>query len=210
MGGYGSGRKGWKGKVESYRSLDCQPAQQAGCLQPGYRGGWGGRPTASRRQHRSGRYGEPAAPAIQGASGWWGLDAVELVVPLARSPCRFGGGALISSARGEERRGVQPSREQALPRPPTFSVPPLLRPSVRAKLLRLPAFCAVNKHKIALGGTPGPICFRRSRKGWHQRTYERHLAEIAAAEDQGDLALIGPTKFAKSGPAERRLGRSSP
>ena len=37
MGGYGSGRTGWKGKVEDCRTLDVNRLSKEGCLQPGNR-----------------------------------------------------------------------------------------------------------------------------------------------------------------------------
>jgi hypothetical protein len=43
MGGFGSTRWGWvstKDTVESSRSLDINRLNRAGCLHPGYRGGW--------------------------------------------------------------------------------------------------------------------------------------------------------------------------
>lgn len=40
MGGYGSGRPGWHGKVEQCRSLDINKLRRAGALAPGYGSGW--------------------------------------------------------------------------------------------------------------------------------------------------------------------------
>src|SRR3712207_6400195 len=40
MGGFGSGRPGWKQKAEQFRSLDVNKHRRADCLTPGYRGGW--------------------------------------------------------------------------------------------------------------------------------------------------------------------------
>jgi hypothetical protein len=40
MGGFGSGRPGWKPKAEQFRSLDVNKLHRAGCLTPGHRGGW--------------------------------------------------------------------------------------------------------------------------------------------------------------------------
>ena len=92
MGGYGSGRTGWKGKVENCRSIDVNRLSKEGCLRPGYRVGWawtvdgeqvasiGLRATADELilNYRVCRNGED-----------W--TDVEEAVPLARSPCRFGG-----------------------------------------------------------------------------------------------------------------------
>ena len=40
MGGYGSGRPGWKGKVEHCRSIDANRLNKAGHFRPGHGGGW--------------------------------------------------------------------------------------------------------------------------------------------------------------------------
>jgi hypothetical protein len=43
MGGFGSTRWNWvstKGTVEANPSLDIDRLNRAGCLRPGYRGGW--------------------------------------------------------------------------------------------------------------------------------------------------------------------------
>jgi hypothetical protein len=40
MGGYGSGRPGWKRKTSNLLSIDANRMNKAGQLQPGHRGGW--------------------------------------------------------------------------------------------------------------------------------------------------------------------------
>ncbi len=40
MGGFGSGRSGWRGKVEHCRSLDIYQLHRAGCLRPGWMPIW--------------------------------------------------------------------------------------------------------------------------------------------------------------------------
>ena len=82
----------WKGKVESCRSLDVNRLSKAGCLRPGYRGGWAW--TADGEQVASIGLRATADQLIlnyrvcRNGEDW---TDVEEAVPLARSPCRFGG-----------------------------------------------------------------------------------------------------------------------
>jgi hypothetical protein len=93
VGGFGSGRQDGRPTVESCRSLNVNRLHAAGCLSPGWSGGW-----------RWARDGEPLAwislRAEEGrvvlsyrcrfAGGEW--QDVEEAVRIARVPCRFGGG----------------------------------------------------------------------------------------------------------------------
>jgi len=40
MGGYGSGRPGWRSKAEHFRSITVNRLHKAGCLDAGHAGGW--------------------------------------------------------------------------------------------------------------------------------------------------------------------------
>ena len=117
---------------------------------------------------------------------------VEEAVRLARSPCRFGGWRAYFVCPGVK-NGRQCSRRVSklygggryfLCRHCYDLAYASQSEAPHDRLLR-----RANKRKIALGGTPGSYSLPPKPKGMHQRTYERHLAEIAAAEDQGDLAF---------------------
>ena len=196
MGGYGSGRTGRKGKAESYRSLDVNRLNKAGCLQPGYRGGWEWRADGEQvasiglRADRG-----PADPELPGVFGTARTGrSVEEAVPLARSPCRFGGWRAYFVCPGVKdgrpcRRRVSKlylGGQYFLCRHCYDLAYASQSEDPHSRLLR-----RADKRKIALGGTPGTLSSLPPKpKGMHQRTYERHLAEIDAAEDQGDLAFL--------------------
>ena len=193
MGGYGSGRKGWKGKVESYRSLDVNRLNKAGCLEPGYLGRWAW--MADGEQVASIDLAATASLLllkyrVRFDGGDW--TDVEEAVRLARTPCRFGGWRAYFVCPGvkngrECRRRVSKlygGGRYFLCRHCYSLAYASQSEAPHDRLLR-----RANKRKIALGGTPGSRSLPPKPKGMHQRTYERHLAEIAAAEDQGDLAF---------------------
>jgi hypothetical protein len=94
MGGFGSGRPSGsgRGKVEHCRSIDVNRLHKAGCLRPGWWGGWqwtrDGEKVASitlraeaDRLHLSYR--------VRIGGGEW--EDVEETVRIVRVPCRFGG-----------------------------------------------------------------------------------------------------------------------
>jgi len=95
MGGFGSTRWGWTGTrdtVESARSLDINRLNQAGCLRPGYWGGWEWK-----------RDGERVADIVlRATAGQLNLSYrirqhgdewrdIEQPTPIIWVPCRFGG-----------------------------------------------------------------------------------------------------------------------
>jgi hypothetical protein len=190
LGGYGSGRKG---KVESYRSLDVGQLKKAGCLQPGFRGGWEwraeGEPVPSIRLRATADQLILNYKVRSDGEDW---TDVEEAVRLARSPCRFGGWRAYFVCPGV--KNGRPCRRRVsklyggryfLCRHCYDLAYASQSEDPYSRLLR-----RANKRKIALGGTPGLYSLPPRPKGMHQRTYERHLAEIAAAEDQGDLAFF--------------------
>jgi hypothetical protein len=193
LGGYGSGRTGWKGKVESCRSLDVNRLKKAGCLQPGYRGGWEWR--ADREQVASVGLRANASQLIllykvRIDGGDWA--DVEEAVPLTRSPCRFGGWRFYfvcpggTNGRPCSRRvtKIYLGGRHFLCRHcydlayASQSEAPYHRLQRRA-----------DKRKAALGGGPGTSVPPKP-KGMHRRTYARYLAEIDAAEEQVDLGFV--------------------
>ena len=92
MGGYGSGRTGWKSKVQHCRSLDVNKMNKAGGLKPGYSGSW----QWSEDGEQVASIGFSAAKTkitlnyryrVYG-SAW---EDVEYSVAILWSPCRYGG-----------------------------------------------------------------------------------------------------------------------
>ena len=195
MGGYGSGRTGWKGKVEDCRTLDVNRLSKEGCLQPGNRASlaWtvdgeqvasiGLRAEADRLilNYRVGRNGED-----------W--TDVEEAVPLARSPCRFGGMRTYFVCPGvEERAAVPPSREQALPAAASIfsaATATIWRTPVRAKPAPTGSSAVPTNASSHWAESLGPLCFRRSRKACTGARTSGTWTEIDAAEEQGLLAFL--------------------
>jgi hypothetical protein len=118
---------------------------------------------------------------------------VEEAVRLARTPCRFGGWRSYFVCPGV--KNGRPCRRRVsklygggryfLCRHCYNLAYASQSEDPYSRLLR-----RADKRKIALGGKPGSYSLPPKPKGMHRRTYERHLAEIAAAEDQGDLAFL--------------------
>jgi hypothetical protein len=93
MGGYGSGRPGsGRARTEWCRSLDANKLHRAGCLVPGYSGGW---QWMDQGEHvawiglRAEADGLTLSYRYRVAGGEW--QDVDEWVPLVRVPCRFGG-----------------------------------------------------------------------------------------------------------------------
>ena len=192
MGGYGSGRTGWKGKVEGCRSLDVNRLNKAGCLQPGYRGGWGW--TAD--GERVGSIGLVATADLLLLKYQARLDGgdwmtVEEFVQLARAPCRFGGWRSYFVCPGVKNGRPCNRRVTKLYLGGRYFLCRHCYDLAYASQSEAPHFRShrrADKRKIALGGSPGSSVPPKP-KGMHRRTYERYLAEIEAAEE-GDLAFV--------------------
>lgn len=92
MGGFGSGRPGWKAKADHSRSLDVNRLHREGCLTPGKWGGW--QWTVDGEQVASIRYRAEENRLVLSyrwryGGGEW--EDTEEPVPIARVPCRYGG-----------------------------------------------------------------------------------------------------------------------
>ena len=193
MGGYGSGRKGWKGKAESYRSLDVNRLKKAACLLPGHRSGWEwraeGEPVPSIRLRATADQLILNYRVCCNGEDW---TEVEETVPLARSPCRFGGMRTYFICPGE--KNGQPCFRRVtklflggqyfLCRH-CYDLAYASQSESRTFRLQRRA----DKRKIALGGGPGTTIPPKP-KGMHWRTYWRHLTEIRSAERNSLLAYM--------------------
>jgi len=192
MGGYGSGRRGWKGKVESCRSLGVTRLNKEGWLQPGTGVSLEWR-TDGEQVASIGLRAE-ADQLILNYRVYNGEDwtEVEETVPLARSPCRFGGMRTYFICPGE--KNGQPCFRRVtklflggqyfLCRH-CYDLAYASQSESRSFRLQRRA----DKRKIALGGGPGTTIPPKP-KGMHWRTYWRHLTEIRSAERNSLLAYM--------------------
>lgn len=195
MGGCGSGRQGWKSRVEDCRSLDVNRLHKAGCLEPGYRGGWqwsrDGEEIAGIRfwceafrlvlSFRFRRYGED-----------W--QDVEQPVGLIRVPCHLGGqrpyfrcpGVVNGRYCGRRVAKLYSGGPYFLCRH-CYDLTYVSR-SERGedRFLR-----RANKRRMALGGEPGPAYpIAEKPKGMHWKTYWKLVDEIEDAEARADREFL--------------------
>ena len=185
MGGFGSGRQSGFGHntTEGARSLDINRLNRAGCLRPGYWGGW-----------QWTRDGERVADIIvraaadrltlsyrireHGGECW----DVEQPTPILWVPCRFGGRRpyFLCPGRGCGRRVTK------LHGGGTYFL------SRHCYRLAYASQCEdhfdralrrANNIRMRLGGEPGTASlFPERPKGMHRRTYERLQSEVWRAE----------------------------
>jgi hypothetical protein len=211
MGGFGSGRPSGSGRdtVESCRSIDVNGLHRAGCLRPGWRGGWqwtrDGEKVASitlraetDRLHLSYR--------VRIGGGKW--EEVEETVRVLRVPCRFGGARPYFICPGVV-NGISCGRRVAK-----------LHGSGRFFLCRHcyrlahasqseggwdRALRRANKIRQRLGGDPGMAApFPKKPKGMWQRTYQRLRDEAFEAEMLADEAFAIRIKRAEHRHSPRR------
>ena len=194
MGGYGSGRTGWKGKVEDCRTLDVNRLSKEGCLRPGNRASlaWtvGGEQVAS-----IGLRAEADRLILHYRVGRNGEDwtHVEEAVPLARSPCGFGGMRTYFVCPGKKNGRPCLRRVSKLYQGGQYFLcrhcyDLAYASQSESRPYRLQR--RADKRKLALGGKLGTSLSPPKPKGMHRRTYERYLDEIDAAEEQGLLAFL--------------------
>ncbi len=195
MGGYGSGRPGWKSKVEDCRSLDVNRLHREGCLASGYSGGWqwtrDGERVANISMHSTGQTLTLAFRVQQNGGDW---QSIQQPIPLAFTPCRFGGlrpwficPGIVSGKRCERRvaklhaggayflcrhcyqLGYASQSEREFDR-----------------LLR-----RANKRRTALGGGPGTgSMIALKPKGMHWKTYEARVAKIFQLEERANQLFM--------------------
>ena len=197
MGGFGSGRRGSSGRdpVESCRSIDVNRLRKAGCLAPGWRGGWqwtrDGEKVASidlraeaERPHLIYR--------VRIGDGEW--EDVAEVVRIVRVPCRFGGARPYFLCPGVV-NGIRCGRRVARLHGPGRYF--LCRHCYRLAHASQSesgsdrALRRANKIRQRLGGGPGMAApFPARPKGMWRRTYERLREETFEAEMVADEAFM--------------------
>lgn len=194
MGGYGSGRPGYKRKAEHLRSLDVNKLAKCGHLRNGNFGGWQWTQDGER----------VASIGTRGEAG--GLRLVYRVTPhggpsediqefvsIIWKDCRFGGQRAyficpgIVNGRGCYRRVAKlyMGNRYFLCRHCNRLAYASQSETPLDRLLR-----KANKRRVKLGGGPGMDSFVPRPKGMHRTTYGRHMDVISRADHAADLALI--------------------
>jgi hypothetical protein len=194
MGGFGSGRPGYRQTAEQCRSIDVNTVQRKGCLKPGWRGGWqwsqDGEQVASinmraeidrlHLSYRSCSYG----------GEWFEVDETVAVI---RVPCRFGGSRPYFLCPGVV-NGVNCGRR-------VIKLYAGGRYFLCRHCYRLAytsqsetecdrALRRANKIRQRLGGDPGMAShFPERPKGMWSKTYERLFDKTRDAEDQANIAM---------------------
>lgn len=194
MGGYGSGRLGWRPKAEQFRSLDVNRLRKAGVLKAGYYGGWqwtvdGEKVASISMRAETGRL--ILIYRIRSGGGDW--EDVQEPITLAHTSCHYGGNRPWFQCPGVRNGKWCGQRVGKLYGAiPYFvcrhclrlayssqSEEPMHRHNRRA-----------NKIRMALGGEPGTGSLPPPKpKGMHWRTYWRKMDAIDTADAAGDVAF---------------------
>jgi hypothetical protein len=190
MGGSGSPRWGWtstKHTVEGNRRLDINQLNRAGCLRPGYRGGWewtrdGERVASIQLRHDGNRL--VLSYRIRQHGGEW--QDVEQPTPIVWMPCRFGGarpyfvcpGVVNGTACGRRVSKLYGAGTYFLCRHCYRLAYASQREDRYDRALR-----RANNIRMRLGGEPGIAALFPDRpKGMHRQTYERLQSAVFNAE----------------------------
>lgn len=196
MGGFGSGRPSGTGRdiVEDCRSIDVNRLHKAGCLRPGWLGGW----QWTRNGEKVASIGLRAdadrlilSYRCRIAGGEW--QDIEEPVRVLRLSCRFGGsrpyfqcpGVVNGAACGRRVAKLYLSGRYFLCRHCYGLANASQSEGTWDRALR-----RANKIRLRLGGDPGLASpFPERPKGMWQRTYERLSERTLAAETLADEAF---------------------
>ena len=201
MGGFGSGRPGWRSKVEHCRSLDVNRLHRAGCIRPGYWGGWkwsqDGEDTGSiglrGEEHRL-----RLVYSYQRGGGEW--EKIDVSVPITYVPCRYGGerpyfrcaGIVNGRYCGKRVVKLYMGGRYFLCRHCYRLAYASQSESEHDRVLR-----RRDKRRMRLGGDPGTewFCLRKP-KGMWWRTFERERDELRMIEERAeDLFIVGAARL---------------
>jgi len=194
MGGYGSGRYGGKKKTQNCRSLDINKMNKAGCLKPGFGAQW--QWSENGEKVASINFSSEATKLVlkyRWCSCGEDWESVEQPVPINWTPCRYGGqrpffkcpGVVNGHYCGRQVIKLYSGGKYFLCRH-CYDLAYQSQSETREdRLLR-----RANKRRMALGGEPGICSWINKPKGMWQRTYNRHRAEIIAAEDQSTAMFM--------------------
>ncbi|WP_052068493.1 hypothetical protein [Thalassobacter stenotrophicus] len=215
MGGYGSGRHGYRQTVEGCRTLDIYKMKRLGCLETGRRGHW----IWSRDDEEVARIGyhcEQDALVLDykvrvNSKDW---EAVKQTVPLVQLDCHYGGQRIYACCPGVvngtpcgRRVGKLYSGGKFFRCRHCYKLGYSSQSEARHyRLLR-----RANKLRMALGGEPGAASFIAPKpKGMWERTYEQMCAEIEWCEHQANFAfLTSHGHFLSEDERNMLLGRSN-
>jgi hypothetical protein len=219
MGGFGSTRWAWistKEAVEGNRSLDINRLNRAGCLRPGYRGGWEWKRDGERVgwiQFRRDGDRLVLSYRVRRHGGKW--QDVEQPTPIVWMPCRFGGarpyfvcpGVLNGISCGRRVGKLYGAGAYFLCRYCYRLAYASQREDRYDRALR-----RANNIRMRLGGEPGiASAFPGRPKGMHHETYERlksaALNTEILAEQQLAIVLMRLQRSDRRN--ERRMVRRS-
>jgi hypothetical protein len=194
MGGYGSGRPGWRPKAEQFRSLDVNRLRKAGVLKSGYFGGWqwtvDGEKVASISMRAEAERLVLIYRIRPDSEDW---EDIKEPITLTETDCAFGGARpwfLCPGVRNGQWCGrrvgkLYIGRRYFVCRHchrlaySSQSEEPMDRHNRRA-----------NKIRMALGGEPGTASLPpRKPKGMHWRSYWQKMDAIDAADAAGEIAF---------------------
>mgnify|MGYP003135067134 FL=1 len=195
MGGYGSGRRGYKQKAEHTISLDVNRLHREGCLSPGRRGNW----VWSRDGQETGRIGYHATERhfvldykVRVYGGDW--ESITQSIPLTYADCHYGGtrpyfrcNGIVNGLDCTRRVGKVFAGGRYFLCRHCYNVAYSSQSEPRYdRMLR-----RANKLRTALGGEPGTANWIAPKpKGMWQRTYQRKRFEIEWCENQADQHFL--------------------
>jgi hypothetical protein len=218
MGGFGSGRpcSSGRGKVEEGRSIDVNRLQNAGCLRPGWWGGWQWTNSGERVAWvnlRAEANSVHLSYRVRIGGGEW--EDVEETVRIVRSPCRFGGFRPYFVCPGVVNGITCGRRITKLHGPGRYF---LCRHCYRLAYASQcedrydRALRRANKIRLQLGGEPGiASAFPGRPKGVHHETYERLKSAALSTEmlAEQQLAIVLMRLQRSDRRSERRMVRRS-
>lgn len=193
MGGFGSGRPGWKAKAEHSRSLDVNRLHREGCLAPGRQGMWGwwqDGEQAANIHYRAEESRLVLSYRWRYGGGEW--QDIEEPVPIVRVPCRYGGtrpyfrcpGVVNGRYCGRRVAKLFSASRYFLCRH-CYRLAYVSQSEARFdRLLR-----RANRLRRRLGGDAGESYIPRP-KGMWWRAYERQVEEIERFEADAEEAFL--------------------
>lgn len=196
MGGFGSGRPSGGGRetVESCRSIDVNRLCKAGCLRPGWSGGWEwkheGERIASIQLRSDASYVHLSYRMRKGEGPW---HDVEEAIRIVQIPCRFGGTRPYFICPGVVSGIACGRRVTKLHGPGRYFLCRhccnLAYASQGERELDR-ALRRANRIRRRLGGDPGIVSiFPKKPKGMWERTYHRLRTTVLDTEFQAEEAI---------------------
>jgi hypothetical protein len=195
MGGYGSGRPGWRPKEEGFRNIDVNRLRKAGLLKAGYSGGWqwtvdGEKVASISMRAETGRL--VLIYRMRRDGGDW--EDIEEPIPLVETDCTYGGTRQWFRCPGVRDGQWCARRVGKLYLGQRYFV---CRHCLRLVYTSQSEQTMdrhnrrANKIRMALGAEPGTASLPpRKPKGMHWRTYLEKMDALDAADAAGNSAFI--------------------